>query len=844
MLRLLALALLLPAVTLADSFESPPKEAPPAQPIETVLALGPLPIDAGRLGQSPKAEELRRAIALQLSRDGLPVEGSTVQAFGQRLRWQRADPAALGEGTQLWAWHVVLDTQRFTQGQLGIDGLKAPALWREGVNQTLKDGSAELALATGSHPLLILHAGRSGADAPALRWTGKTTDDRVDVSLIAQRRVSARLLTNAETAGSLAISPDGRLAAIAFSARSDIAGADLRRTEIREIETGRVLQQFTTAAPSALAFSPDGRWLATREGKQLWLRDLRSGEARLLLAEHEHLGALRWHPDSRSILFAWNQPFEAKDAKVKRLRALEDRWKRFRDNSQIHQIDIASGLVRPLTAEDSSVTLLDVHPDGRRLLLSQRLIDYAEPPYGLWRLFELSLDDGSTREVAKLRQLNAALFAESGYWLLAGPGLVVGPDASGVDAETREAELTPNEYDTQLYLLAADGQSARSLSREFDPAIGGIERLADGSLLLPVSEGDRALLYRFDPQRERFARVDTRLDVMESFVVSAGARPVVLLAGSDVAAPQRVHAVELARPRLRVLWDSAASDYAQVRLGEVRDFDASNRHGDSIDGRYYLPPDFDPARLYPLIVFYYGGTTTINRQFTGRYPLHLWAANGYVVYVPQPRGAIGYGQRSSALHVNAWGEHAADDILDATKAFVAAHPFVDGERIGNIGASYGGFMTMHLATKTDLFAASISHAGISAIASYWGQGWWGYAYSGIASRDSFPWNNRELYVERSPLFQADRITTPLLLLTGDADTNVPPGESHSMYTALKLLGREVELVEVPGEDHWILDREKRYVWWDTMLAWYDRWLKDQPQWWHHLYPETAPKPEA
>ena len=79
------------------------------------------------------------------------------------------------------------------------------------------------------------------------------------------------------------------------------------------------------------------------------------------------------------------------------------------------------------------------------------------------------------------------------------------------------------------------------------------------------------------------------------------------------------------------------------------------------------------------------------------------------------------------------------------------------------------------------------------------------------------------------------------MLTGDADTNVPPGESHNMFTALKLLGREVEMIEVPGEDHWILDREKRYVWWDSIIAWYDRWLKDQPQWWHALYPETQPK---
>jgi len=300
-----------------------------------------------------------------------------------------------------------------------------------------------------------------------------------------------------------------------------------------------------------------------------------------------------------------------------------------------------------------------------------------------------------------------------------------------------------------------------------------------------------------------------------------------------------VHLVDVTRNRNRTLLDSQPAEYPDVKLGRVAPWTFTNAAGDEIDGRYYLPPDFDPQQKYPLIVYYYGGTSPVNRQFTGRYPFNLWAAQGYVIYVLQPRGATGYGQDFSAFHVNTWGEYTADDIIEGTRKFVAAHDFVDGERIGNIGASYGGFMTMQLATLTDLYAASISHAGISALTGYWGQGWWGYSYSGLASHGSFPWNNPELYVGQSPVYSADKVTTPLLLLTGDSDTNVPPGESHNMYTALKLLGREVELVEIPGQDHWILDREKRYAWWDTTLAWFDYWLKDQPEWWHHLYPETA-----
>lgn len=87
------------------------------------------------------------------------------------------------------------------------------------------------------------------------------------------------------------------------------------------------------------------------------------------------------------------------------------------------------------------------------------------------------------------------------------------------------------------------------------------------------------------------------------------------------------------------------------------------------------------------------------------------------------------------------------------------------------------------------------------------------------------------------MFHADKVTTPLLLIHGDADTNVPKGESHNMYTALKLLNKDVELVEYKGADHQIITREQRFHWWNTMLAYFDAKLKDQPQWWDSLYPK-------
>ena len=101
--------------------------------------------------------------------------------------------------------------------------------------------------------------------------------------------------------------------------------------------------------------------------------------------------------------------------------------------------------------------------------------------------------------------------------------------------------------------------------------------------------------------------------------------------------------------------------------------------------------------------------------------------------------------------------------------------------------------------------------------------------------NSYPWQNKQLYVDHSPLYNADKIHTPLLFVHGDADHNVPVGESIQMYTALKLLGRETALVLVADQDHHILEDGKTLRWYSTMLAWFAKWLKDDSSWWDALY---------
>ena len=280
---------------------------------------------------------------------------------------------------------------------------------------------------------------------------------------------------------------------------------------------------------------------------------------------------------------------------------------------------------------------------------------------------------------------------------------------------------------------------------------------------------------------------------------------------------------------------------ANWAIGSCLDWAFKSSRGDSIRGFYYLPPDFDESKKYPLIVYYYGGCTPTTKTLEFQYPLQVLASQGYVVYVVEPSGAIGYGQEFAARHVNTWGDGSANDIIEGTKAFLKAHSWANSKKVGCMGASYGGFMTQYLQTKTDIFATAISHAGISDITSYWGGGYWGYSYGQIAQYGSYPWNNPDLYVKHSPLFNADKIRTPMLLLHGTADTNVPTTESLQLFTALRILGRPVSMILVDKENHVVVDYDKRIAWQNAIFAWLAYWLKDQPEWWQELYPNDDMK---
>lgn len=568
------------------------------------------------------------------------------------------------------------------------------------------------------------------------------------------------------------------------------------------------------------------------ETSDVIIYDMKSGTESVAASGLKSAGRIVWSPAEDYFVYSRNEEAE-KTGDLKRVFDNEDRIPGTRNRSYLYMYNPGTKVSQPLTAGSRSAMLQAISPDGRRVLFSVSRQDYSEPPFSKQTLYELEI---STMRLDTI--WSDKLHGGSCQYSPDGTQLLVsgGPETFGsLGVKVSEGRI-PNSYDTQLFLFDLKSRKAEPLTRNFDPAAGMAYWAPDGKIYLTATERDYVNLYRLDPKRRSFTKIDVPVEVITS-VDYAKNNSIAVLRGTSISIPDRLYTLDLSTGKSTLLCDPAAGRLEDVISCQTEEWNFKNSRGTTIYGRVYYPVNYDPSKMYPLIVNFYGGTTPTSRAFGGRYPKEIWAAEGYMVYVLQPSGATGFGQDFSALHVNGWGREAIDDIIEGTKKFLAAFPSADADNVGCIGASYGGFTTMMLQTRTDIFRTAIAHAGISDITSYWGEGYWGYSYSAGATTGSYPWNRRDIYVDNSPLFNADKFSNSILLLHGTADTNVPPGESLQYYAALKILGKDVEMVLVSGENHQILDYKKRIEWHNTIMSWFDMKLKNQPQHWNEMYPD-------
>lgn len=652
---------------------------------------------------------------------------------------------------------------------------------------------------------------------------------------INERRINIKDILEGKRVNRSSISPSGRF--VLLSLLETLSGGENRYyTEIYDTHDKCTI--FSESANrSQLAWMPKSDrlyYVADGEnGRTLYTLDPLKSET-VVVAENLPKENFRIAPDEKSMFFSSKETITVSNpVGLKRLIGIDDRQSNYRDRYFLYRYFFDTGFTQQLSFGRQTASLNDITRDMKYLLFSTSKEDLAERPFRKSSLYMLDLQ---TMHIDTLWSNQA--YAYSAQFSPDGKQLLIhgAPEAfNGIGLNIKPSQIA-NSYDLQSFIMEMNSKKIDPVTKNFDPAVNAQKwNPTDNFIYYHVEEGERSNIYRYSLKNRKFEKLPLKEEVIRSFEI-AGNGAWATYTGVSVSNSNRSYLLNLKTMESTLISDPYAQRLNKFTLGEVKTWNFTSSFGDVIEGRYYLPPNFNPQRKYPLIVYYYGGTSPTSRIFESTYPLHVYAAQDYVVYTLQPSGTTGYGQEFSARHVNAWGIQTAEEIIEGVQKFVAAHPFVDGAKIGNIGASYGGFMTQYLITKTDLFAASVSHAGISSIASYWGEGYWGYSYSAGASAGSYPWNNSKLYVDQSPLFHADKIKTPLLLLHGTADTNVPIGESIQMYTALKLLGRPVEFIQVEGENHAIYDYNKRIQWNYAIYAWFDKWLKGDSRWWDSMYP--------
>ena len=746
----------------------------------------------------------------------------------------------------------VSNTQR-TKATIAVEGLEQYRLFVDGEQVAVNGDKAETILTPSQHTVVIKYLTRknASADKKSIKLT-VTAANGAPLSVgdaTVKRAYNIYDVICAPNYPSVSISPNGKFIVVRKT-WVDRKGNNHSINELRNSQTNRLMATFEESVkwmPSSnkLYFTQKASdsSIAGEEKQDGTLQLITINPLtmeREVLASHLPEGWFQFTPDEKTLIYTLTTEGRKKDPQVYDVKEPEDRQPGWRERSNLAKYDLASGILQPLTFGYHNIYLMDISADSRYLLIGKEEERLTKRPTTLTSFYRLDLgsmnaSSATTPKVETLIEkgefLNSAQFSPDGKSIL----VSASPEAfNGIGKNVEEGQ-TPSMIDTQLYLMTLSDKKVRPLTKDFNPNVQSVEwSKVDGNIYFTAEDKDCVHLFQLNPKSGKFTLLKTPEEYIKSFSLASSAAEMAF-SGQSASNADRLYKMNTKALKSQLVDDLSARELKDVELGECKAWNFVNSRGDTLCCRYYLPPHFDAAKKYPMIVNYYGGCSPTSRMFQSRYPHHVYAAMGYVVLVVNPSGATGFGQKFSARHVDTAGEGVAEDIISSTQAFCDEHAFVNRKKIGCIGASYGGFMTQYLQTKTDLFAAAISHAGISDHTSYWGEGYWGYSYSEVSMANEYPWTNKHLFVDQSPLYNADKIHTPLLFVHGTADNNVPVGESIQLYTALKLLGRPTAMVLVDGQDHHIIDYEKRLKWQNTIFAWFAKWLQDDASWWTEMY---------
>lgn len=666
------------------------------------------------------------------------------------------------------------------------------------------------------------------------------------ISLAAFSQTAARAITindyfSLQTINDPRISPDGKW--IAYTLKTTDLEKDASETRIWMVPaTGGDPIPMTARGYSASRprWSPDGKYLSflarrsesgaskkdSEDQTQVWALNRLGGEAQQLTRVKQGVSGYEWSPEGKRLLLSitdpkpWELTEDKKDDKkprpvvIDRLQFKRD-YKGYLDRYRTHLYVYDVGSKEPprqITSGDFDDSSPAWSPDGRRIaFVSNRT---AEPDGNLntdiWIVSADNTDKGATLlQVTKNPREDT-----NPSW---------SPDGRSIVYTTVTADLKVMWYATEhLATVSADGTNLKVLTTDLDRNARGPRFSGDGSSIWFILEdsGEQQLA-SIPVSGGRVTRHVKGSNIVERIDVGGGL-VAVLLSRPDI--PGDIFTVS--NGRLKRITSANEELLAKIELSQPEEIHFESKDGTGIEAFLYKPTGFAPSMKYPMILHPHGGPTS-QYDYSFNYQAQLWAANGYLVLQPNPRGSTGYGQAFCYALFARWGVPDFEDVM-AGVDYVIARGYVDPEKLGVGGWSYGGILTNYVITKSTRFKAAVSGASETLYRSNYGhdhyQLWWELELG-------LPWENAAAWEAISPFNDVDKIMTPTLWIGGADDWNVPILNSEQMYQAMKRLGRETQLVVYPDEHHGIRrptfqkDRFQRYI------GWFDKYIKGVERTW-------------
>ena len=396
---------------------------------------------------------------------------------------------------------------------------------------------------------------------------------------------------------------------------------------------------------------------------------------------------------------------------------------------------------------------------------------------------------------------------------------VFSPDGSKISYQSMERDGYEADLD-RLFVYNIKEGSKTWISKGWNFDIAGVNWLDESTMYFTCSHLGTSQIFKINLQEKVVSKITDGIHNLGPITLQSGVLVSELFSMSM--APE-LATVDIKTGSLIQITNINKSIYDNIRMGKVEEKYIKTKDKKDLQTWVIYPPDFNPAKKYPTLLFCEGGPQSALDQFWSyRWNMQMIAARGYIVFAPNRRGVSGFGQEWKEQISGDYGGKNIQDYLDATDA-MAKETFVDAERMGAVGASYGGYSVFYLAgVHQGRFKAFISHCGVFNMESEYGSTeelWFpDKDYGGPY------WKNLPSY-KFSPHLMVDKWTTPILIITGQNDFRIPYTQSLEAFQAAQLHGIPSRLLFFEDECHWVTKPQNAIIWQNEFFEWLETYLK-------------------